>query len=201
MHKMKHFTKTFLFLLLITSIETYGQFTSKKNINSEKFGDISDGLPDKDTLITKCVAMGTMTGIGKMALDGKEVSNLKVGHWKEYNSKAILKSEGTYKIGSYTECCYSGFCSRFYHYKTGIWKYYDNKGNLSYELNFVPSKIHFVTNCKGGFDLLFGIVKRIPIKYDHIVTTDTIIKQQKVEFEHEIGTLLMVPLNGILYWE
>ncbi|MEP3209739.1 MAG: hypothetical protein ABJN95_11140 [Maribacter sp.] len=193
--------KIILFFFLAIVNNTYGQWTSENSDNYGRYGDISDGLPDKDTLVTKCNDKEILTGIGKIALDGKELSNLKAGHWKEYNSNGILKREGNYKIGSYIQCCFAGPCNQYYHYKSGIWKYYDDEGSLSYELEFVPSKIHIVTSCEGGDDLLFGLVENIPIEYDDIVTTDTIVKHQKVEMDHEIGTITMVPLNGRLYWE
>lgn len=188
-------------MFLAISNNTYGQWTSENSVNYGRYGDISDGLPDKDTLVSKCNDKEILTGIGKMALDGKEISNLKAGHWKEYNSNGILKREGSYKIGSYIQCCFAGPCNQYYHYRSGIWKYYDDDGLLSYELEFVPSKIHIITSCEGGDDLLFGLVERIPLKYDNIVTTDTIVKHQKVEMDHETGTITMVPLNGRLYWE
>ena len=193
--------KILLFLFLVISIKCYGQGADENAEYYDRFGDISDGLPERDTLVTKCNNKDILTGIGKMALDGKMLSNLKVGHWKEYNLNGTLKSEGHFKIGSYVQCCYAGPCNQFYHYRTGIWKYYNDKGVLSYELEFVPTKIHIITNCEGGDDLLFGLVEHIPIEYDDIVTTDTIVKHQKVEIDHEIGTILVVPLNGQLYWE
>ncbi len=198
---MKLIRNILLFSFLAFVNNAHAQWTSENAENYGKYGDISDGLPEKDTLVTKCNDKEVLTGIGKMALDGETLSNLKVGHWKEYNTNGVLKREGNYKIGSYIECCYAGPCNQFYHYRTGIWRYYDDNGVLSYELEFVPTKIHIVTNCEGGDDLLFGLVERIPIEYDDLVKTDTIVKHQKVEIDHEIGTILMVPLNGQLYWE
>ncbi|GAB5474253.1 MAG: hypothetical protein Mars2KO_23520 [Maribacter sp.] len=199
--KMKQPQRILLALFLTIINLAYGQEANENYQNYGKYGDISDGLPERDSLITKCNENDVVTGIGKIAMDGKTPSNIKVGHWREYNASGILVSEGDYKIGEYVTCCYVAYCLNFYHYRSGIWKYYDDKGALSYELEFVPDKVHMFTNCSGGYDILFGLVERIPSEYEDIVTLDTVFKRQKVEQDHPSGSILMVPLNGEVFWE
>ena len=170
-------------------------------MNDERYGDISDGLPDKDTVIEIKYDNGKIQGIGKMAVYDSTVSDLRIGHWKEYNEEGILKREGNYKLGSYIQCCFSGACRQFYFYRDGIWKYYNDKGILSYEMEFEPSELHIDTSCQGGDELIFGLVKNIPLKYVGIITPDLIYENQKIEMKEKFGTVELVPINGQLYKE
>lgn len=165
------------------------------------FGEIVDGIPLESKSVEFKHENGVTEGIGKIAVNDGRESDLKIGHWKEYNNKGVLQKEGTYKLGTYIQCCFGGPCRRFYFYQDGLWKYYNSNGELSYELTFEPTELHIDTSCEGGDKLIFGIVKRIPFEYDHIVTTDTIIKNQKVLMKTDFGIVKMVPLNGIVYWE
>ena len=117
------------------------------------------------------------------------------------NENGKLESEGSYKLSSYLQCCAGGPCWQYYFYRTGTWKYYDESENLLYELDFKPEKVHLDTSCEGGYELIFGLVNEIPGQYDKIVTTDTIVKRQKVKMKAPYGQTSMVALNGKVYWE
>lgn len=169
--------------------------------DEKRYGDLTNGMPEKDSLVQINYESGKIAAIGRMAVDADGFSNLRIGHWKEYNDSGILKSEGNYKIGSYIQCCFSGACMQFYFYRDGLWKYYDDKGVLIYEMVFEPSELHIETSCQGGDELIFGLVKNIPLKYVGVVTPDLIYENQKISIEQEYGNTILVPINGRLHWE
>ncbi|PCE64739.1 toxin-antitoxin system YwqK family antitoxin [Sediminicola luteus] len=193
--------KFLVFIMFLYVGQGLGQWKKEHAFDYKKYGDTSNGKASKDSLVYFYYENKIVKGVGRVALEGRTPSNLKVGHWKEFRANGTIEAEGSYKIGSYIQCCYAGPCHWYYHYRYGKWKYYDVNGELCYELEFVPTELRIKTSCDGGDDLLFGLVKEIPIDYDDIVTTDTIVKRQKVEIINDIGLVKMVPLNGILYWE
>ncbi len=192
---MNQYLRLLIIILLIAPNVVLGQENNIYVQNDKRYGDLIDGLPEKDSLVRINHANG------KMAVDKDGFSNLRIGHWKEYNDSGILKSEGNYKIGSYIQCCFSGACMQFYFYRDGLWKYYNDKGILIYEMEFEPSELHIETSCQGGDELIFGLVKNIPLKYSDIITPDLIYENQKVTIVEEYGNAVLVPINGRLHWE
>jgi hypothetical protein len=166
------------------------------------YGDISDGLPDKDTLMTE-KRDGKIIGTGFYAVTGDQLTNIKVGKWKEYNDSRILKAEGNYKMSSFIDCCIGGLCKSFYYYRSGVWKFYNDKGDFEFEIDFEPERLHVKTRCQGGDTLIFGLVKSIPTKYSDKLTTDKIYEIQKIYFRDKDsnGTTTYIPLNGKLLME
>ena len=171
MFLMRNITLIFLIFLLNSCANRH--LTEKKIyiIDNDKYGDIDNGFPVKDTLIDLKNEEGKIVGKGRLAIHDNETSNLKVGNWKEYDQSGILISEGNYKIGSFIDCCTGGACKSFYYYREGLWKYYSKNGDLKYELIYTPTKLKVDTRCQGGDKLLFGLIKEIPLKYsDELVS-------------------------------
>lgn len=198
---MNHYLRLIIIILLIAPNVVLGQENNIYIQDDKRYGDLTDGLPEKDSLVQIKHENGKIAATGKMAVDKDGFSNLRIGLWKEYNDSGILKSEGNYKIGSYIQCCFSGACMQFYFYRDGLWKFYNDKGILSYEMEFEPSELHIETSCQGGDVLIFGLVKNIPLKYSGIITPDLIYENQKVTIVEEYGNAVLVPINGRLYWE
>lgn len=163
------------------------------------YGDILDGLPDRDSLVNVLDKGGKTIEVGHFAMTGRHVSNIKVGLWKEYYETGVVRNEGKYKIGSFLDCCTSGLCRTYYSYRTGLWKYYNDKGNLEYELEFEPSKLYVKTRCQGGDSLTYGLIKFIPMKYWDSLTKDIVYELQKIIVDDSNGTITYTPLNGNLY--
>lgn len=89
--------------------------------------------------------------IGHVALESdSSKSKLKVGSWTEYFPSGTIKSEGSYQIDSYIQCCSDGACRMFINYKTGSWQYYHENGQLKCSGIYVVAKEHIKTSCKGG---------------------------------------------------
>ena len=87
-----------------------------------------------------------LTGEGQYSLypNGKPTT-LKKGHWTYYHDNGQLKSKGTYKIGSYTECCTVGPCEQLYNYKFGDWEYYYPNGQLRTKGSYEETNLHIDT--------------------------------------------------------
>ena len=187
-------------LIFLFSTQIQGQ-ESVHILNDNIYGDISDGLPDNFSSIEVKNRKGNVIGIGNVAYRDNEPTDLRVGYWKEYNENGRLEKEGTYKLGSYVQCCFGGPCSQYYYYRTGLWKFYNPDGSINYELVFKPSEIHIDTNCEGGDKILFGIVDSIPLEYIDKVSANTIFESQKVIMKTENWTEILIPLNGKLYVE
>lgn len=165
---------------------------------NELYGDITDGMPDYDTIV-KIERDGIIIGMGRLAKNKNGVSELKVGHWKEYHPNGNLKTEGVYHLGSYIDCCAGGACRQFYYYRSGLWKYYNENGELTYELNFKPSEFHIDTTCEGGDIILFGVVNEVPLKYGRRLTSDKIFEIQKIVTEDDYYIGIWTPLNGKIF--
>lgn len=168
--------------------------------NDKLFGDITDGLPDKDSRVTIKNETGQIIAEGQCAVYNKTTTNIRVGSWTEFHDNGKIKTQGQYKIGTYIECCVGGYCRAFYFYRTGQWKYFDSKGNIEYELEFTPEKLKVDTRC-GDDTLTFGLIKNIPIKYWDSLTTDKVYEMQKIAFKDRdsVGTSTYTPLNGELF--
>jgi hypothetical protein len=187
------------FLVLSCSKRTFTQV----GISYESlYGDLSDGLPDKDSLATE-KKNDKIIGKGSYAVTGDRLTNIKVGQWKEYDDYGILRTEGNYKMSSFTDCCTGGLCKSFYYYRSGTWRFYNDKGEFEFEIDFEPARLHVKTRCQGGDSLTFGLIKSIPIKYWDKLTTDKIYEVQKISFSDKDsnGTTTYTPLNGQLFME
>ena len=113
----------------------------------------------------------------------------------------VSRKKESYSLGMYQQCCYSGACAQYYFYRTGLWKFYDGEGCIDYELEFEPSELHITTNCEGGDELIFGLVKSVPLDYMDKVTANMIFESQKVIMKTENWTEILIPINGILMRE
>jgi hypothetical protein len=134
-----------------------------------------------------------------MATSENGISNLKVGYWKQYHESGILKMEGNYLLDSYVSCCMGGAYRTFHYYWTGLWKFYNDNGELNYELTFEPTELHIVTTCQGRDKLLFGIIKEIPLKYLGDLTSDKVFELQKIKNKEDNFTEILTPLNGRIF--
>lgn len=183
-----------LLLLLFSNYTLYSQEIYIKNDNL--YGKITNGMPEKDSLIiTK--KNGIIVSEGKYALSKKELSNLKVGYWKEYDDEEKLTQEGNYKIGSYLQCCAEGPCKQYYFYREGVWKFYENE--TEYQLNFEPKELYIDTLCKKNDLIIFGIVNDYSYNKFGIINPEFIFESQKVEIETKKYLEIYTPLNNRLY--
>ncbi|GAA4279991.1 toxin-antitoxin system YwqK family antitoxin [Gaetbulibacter aestuarii] len=181
-----------IIILLIFSCQSLiGQEDAFPYISDNNlYGELVNGIPEKDTIV-EFKKNGILLGRGALAVSKYGVSDLRVGYWKEYSKNGTLKMEGKYKLGSYISCCVGGECRSFYYYRIGLWKIYDNNGELKYELTYEPTKLHIDTTCMGGDNLIFGIIKEVPIKYRNELTSDKIFELQRVNN--------LTPLNGQIF--
>ncbi|AXT19250.1 hypothetical protein D7030_13490 [Flavobacteriaceae bacterium AU392] len=195
-------TISLIIIILIFSCGTKNLHQNRVFIQDDKlYGELENGIPEKDSLIELKNKKGTVIGIGKMAVENNDVSFLKFDLWKEYNSNGILSAEGNYKISSYIDCCTAGACRVFYYYRIGKWKYFKENGELDFTLDFVPKEHSVDTRCQGGDKMIFGIVENIPLEYWDRVTINKIYELQKISFSHSYTISTMIPLNGKMYYE
>ena len=188
-------------LLIFQFQVTIGQEDGIYISDNELYGNLKNGLPEKDTIV-EVKKDEIILEKGALAISKKYgKSDLRVGYWKEYSENGTLKMEGNYKLSSYIGCGVGGPFRAFNYYRTGLWKIYDNSGELKYELNFEPTELHINTSCKGGDKLLFGIIKEVPLKYWGDLTSDKIFELQKIRTENEYSTEIWTPLNGQIFIE
>lgn len=164
------------------------------------YGDLANGKPLRDSLIVHLWWNDTLS-IGRYAVtSNNNLSVLKTGYWKTNFSNGKKRDEGEYKIGSFVDCCVAGYCMKYYHYKSGIWKYYNEDGALKYELNYKPDTLHVNTNCEGGDKVIFGLIKDFSrLEYKYGLTPDEIFQLQKVEMENNSGDkTILIPISGEL---
>lgn len=189
-----------IFLLAIAIISCANRNLNQKwdyVRNANLFGDLKNGVPARDTIIE--IKNGNNLSIGKVAVSENGTSVMKFGNWKNYNRNGVLISQGKYKIGKYIDCGVGGIEQMFYHYKTGVWEFYDNNGETEFELEFIP-KEHFIdTRCEGGDKMLFGIIEKVPFKYYDKVNSDLIYELQKVKYFESFKNTIAIPLNGKVY--
>ncbi|OCK41826.1 hypothetical protein BA195_13625 [Tenacibaculum soleae] len=192
--------KTIGILLIVLTFGCANRNLNQKRIyiqDENLFGELKNGIPEKDTLIE--IKNGKLLSVGKVAVSKNGTSVMKFGNWKNYNENGILKSKGEYKIGKYVDCGVGGIEQMFYHYKTGIWEFYNNKGETELKLEFIP-KEHFIdTRCDGGDKMLFGIIEKVPSEYYGKVNSDLIYELQKVEYNESYQNTIAIPLNGKAY--
>ena len=171
--------------------------------DNNKFGDITDGLPDQTQIISIKDELGQLTAQGQVAVFEQKPTDIRVGLWKEFFRDGKVRNEGHYKIGSYLQCCPGGTCRQFYYYLTGAWQYFDPNGLLTFAVNFEPEILSISTLCEGGDKLVFGLIKSIPLtSQNRKLTTDEIYELQKITFADQIlGTWTYTPLNGELHIE
>jgi len=194
-------------LTIIIIILTFGCGT--KNLHQNRiyiqddrlYGELENGIPEKDTLIELKNKKGIVIGIGKMAVSDNNASDLKFNLWKEYNSDGILLAEGNYKISSFIDCGMGGAFRAYYYYRFGEWKYFKKNGELDFVLDFIPKEHHVDTRCEGGDKMIFGIVENISLEYWNRITANKIFELQKISFSNSYATTTMIPLNGKIYYE
>lgn len=190
----------YILILLFQFQFVIGQEDAIYISNDKQYGELKNGLPQRDSII-ELTRNGILIGKGAVAVDENGISDLKVGHWKEYYNNEILKMEGNYKLGSYIGCGVGGPFRAFHYYRTGTWKIYDENGKLEYELTFEPTELHIATTCEGGDKLLFGIIKEIPLKYLGDLTSDKVFEFQRIKNEEDDFTEIWTPLNGRIFIE
>ncbi len=193
---------TFILIILTFGCGTKNLHESRIYIQDDKiYGELENGLPDKDKLVELKNKNGTVSGIGKMAVSKDNVSDIKCGLWKEYDSDGILSSEGNYKISSFIDCGMGGAFRAFYYYRVGEWKYFKKNGKLDFSLDFVPKKHHIDTRCEDGDEMIFGIIETIPLNYWDKVDANKIYELQKITFSDHYAKTSFIPLNGKIYIE
>lgn len=166
--------------------------------NDNQYGELENGLPERDSII-ELTRNGIIAGKGAMATSENGISNIKVGYWKQYYESGILKIEVNYLLGFYISCCVSGACKTFHYYRTGLWKFYNDNGELNYELTFEPTGLHIVTTCQAGDKLLFGIIKEILLKYLWDLTSDNVFELQKIKNKEDNFIEIWTPLNSRIF--
>lgn len=197
-------TKSILFVIILVVLSCSTKIPSQNQIYIEYdklYGELKNGVPERDTLIELNNKSGNIIGIGKMAVSEGEVSNLKFDLWKEYDSDGILLAEGNYKISSFVDCGVGGVFRIFYHYRIGNWNYFAKNGALDFELEFTPKKHSIETRCENGDEILFGIVNTIPLRYWDKVTANKLYEMQKISYPNAYHTTTFIPLNGKIYVE
>ena len=150
-----------LCLVLVCTSCADGLFHRKIYIHDTNwYGPLKDGFARKDSLVSEFDGSYLM-GRGHYArAKTGEVDYRKTGYWQYYYPNGKLKMEGSYKIGNYVQCCIHGPCMVYYHYRDGIWKYYNEDGSHKFELTFVPQMLHVNTSCEGGDEALFGLIEK-----------------------------------------
>ncbi|MEZ4882932.1 MAG: hypothetical protein R2775_11290 [Flavobacteriaceae bacterium] len=192
----------YILIILTFGCGTKNLHQNRIYIQDDKlYGELENGLPEKDTLIELKNKNGTVSGIGKMAISKDNVSDIKCGLWKEYDSDGILSSEGNYKISSFIDCGMGGAFRAFYYYRIGEWKYFKKNGELDFALDFVPKMHHVDTRCEGGDNMIFGIVDTVPLNYWDKVDANKIYELQKISFTDSYATTTIIPLNGKIYYK
>ncbi|MES2776029.1 MAG: hypothetical protein V4722_17765 [Bacteroidota bacterium] len=102
--------------------------------------------------------------IGKIILDpSMEFERRKIGEWTFYYPSGEVYSKGSYSIGAYTDCEYSGYALRGYSYKTAAWKYWYDIGILMAEGIYEPAQHSIKTWCEGGDTVS---VSRVTLKWN-----------------------------------
>ncbi|GAA4306370.1 hypothetical protein [Nibribacter koreensis] len=168
--------------------------------NQDLYGSLENGIPSNSRTGNHYFQDGTLKATGSYAVSFKnEKSELKTGLWKEYYAGGRLQREGHYKIGSYLGCGAGGLQAEYYHYKDGLWKYYDESGELRFEVEFEPTKLHFDTNCEGGDNLIYGLIKNVPLGNKEQLSPDSIFSLQKEKIEDGSFTVILTPLNNKLF--
>lgn len=190
----------YLLLLLFQCQIASGQEDAIHISDNTLYGELKEGLPEQDTIV-ELKQNGILLGKGAVAVSKYGVSNLKVGYWKEHYENGNLKMEGAYRLGSYISCCTGGACRSFHYYRTGLWKFYTDKGELKYELTFEPTELHIDTTCQGGDKVLFGIIKEIPLNYWGDLTSAEIFELQRIRTEDDYFIEIWTPLNGRIFIE
>jgi len=198
--------KKILFTSLTIFLMACGpKYTSRIAISNEAtFGDVNVGIPQLDTFVVHLNGADTMS-YGHYGLSNeRELSIYKTGYWKSFYPNNILKEEGEYRIGHYINCCFAGACMQYYHYKIGKWKYYDSNGNLKCKVAYIPSTLHKDTNCEGGDQVKFGLIKHFS-KLAHLynLTVDEIYQLQKVVLATKDPNrqIILIPISGELVFE
>ncbi|QWG09921.1 hypothetical protein [Flammeovirga kamogawensis] len=158
-------------------------------------GTIKNGIPKEDSLINVKDLKGNVIGIGKVAVKDNNITDLRFGHWKEFDFEGHLVSEGHYKIDMHYDCGIEPSLT-YYYYRVGEWKYYKKNGELDYELEFKPLNHVVDTNC-GDIEMKFGVIDKIPIKYLNKVTVDKVYELQKISYSE----MTFTPLNRRIHIE
>jgi hypothetical protein len=138
------------------------------------------------------------SGQGDLALcNNGDSTNYKLGYWKEFDEKATLISEGTYKLGRYVNCCIDGFCYIHYNYKVGTWKYYNQQGSLIAEVKYEPKIFYIDTSCEDGEELTFGELTNIQLS-SILETTPVDLDSLKLNFQ-DVRTIEYLPTKATNY--
>lgn len=196
--------KSILYILFIVAVLVSCSQKTYVHIDNEfQYGDISENLPEIDSLVTEYYENGGVKATGKYAVSKEgRLSNLKVGEWIEFWPNGKKKNEGNYTIASYLNCCMGGICRNFLYYRHGRWDYYSENGKLKYAVEYIPTKHHISTNCEGGDSVTFGLIKNIPLGLQQTLTADKAFDLQKIKVNEENGSsATYVPLNGQLFIE
>jgi hypothetical protein len=190
-------------LFIVSALVSCSQKTYVHVDNEYLYGDLTDGLPERDSLVAEYYENGSIKATGRYAVSKEgRLSDLKVGEWIEYWSNGQIKNKGKYKIGSYLNCCIGGLCRNFLFYRYGHWKYYTEDGELKYGIEYIPTKHHINTNCEGGDSVTFGLIKNIPLELQQTLTADKVFDLQKIKVNEGYGaSATYVPLNGKMFIE
>ena len=166
-----------------------------------KYGNLEKGIPLFDTLMVDLNGKDTIS-IGKYAVSTeKKMSKLKTGYWKTYYPNNILKEEGEYRISKFSNCGIAGPFYEYNNYRTGVWKYYKENGDLKYPLNYYSDTLLVQNSCEGT-KTVFGLVKNFSkLRYLYNLTADEIFQLQKLRTEDDHQKMTLVPISGVLVFE
>jgi hypothetical protein len=89
--------------------------------------------------------------------------NLRVGKWRFFDERGVLRAELTYRVAFYTECCTAGLCEQPYEIIDGIVRVYSPDGSVRYEGPPENRARVLSTNCEGG-DVVY--VSSLPLPSD-----------------------------------
>jgi len=145
-----------IFILLVSC---HKKLTSRVYIaNADKYEITKGKFTGDSELREEVFPNGQVRTRGRYAYDDKSVlSTLKVGKWSSFYEDGQLRSSGNYNIGSYIQCCFTGPCKQFYHYKIGTWKYYHPNGQPKAIGEYNIKQLHVDTSCKGGDEMPFSL--------------------------------------------
>jgi antitoxin component YwqK of YwqJK toxin-antitoxin module len=144
-------------LLLTILFFPSGQLYCQKNkwndmvLGSCRLQIAKDGYHGKTAADTSYYKDKKIKAIGKVAvMDDSINSEFKIGLWTEYYQNGQIKSQGSFQIGAYTNCCSNGWCESYINYEVGQWKYYYDNGQLKASGIYKVKKEHINTSCEGG---------------------------------------------------
>jgi len=100
-----------------------------------------------------------------LANNGKS-TKMPIGERTEYYGDGTMKSNGSYEISFYTNCCTGGYCEIFYYYKIGTWTYYHANEEIEATGTYTNNFEKIDNSCKGGDKVMTNRISESWAFYD-----------------------------------